>query len=120
MSYTRHFAEGMIEDKTGVLLPKQVTATVTGATLQTIVTAVTGKRLRVISGFASTETANAKVIFSSNATAVTAWIFPEQYKVFKMDPNLVGWFESNTGEAIKATNATGDVFVSLRYVEVTP
>lgn len=119
MTYVRYFAEGMLEDKTGVLLPKQVTATV-NSTGQTIVTAVSGKKLRVISGFISTETANAKVIFLSNATAMTAWLFSEQYKVLTMAPNLLGWFETVSGEAIKATNVTGDVFVSLRYVEVTP
>lgn len=90
-----------------------------------LVSAISGKRIRVIGGN----------VFSNGAYSVLSFISASGGTIKKMiavpantvaTPNVplvpdpYSFFETNTGEGLYATNSAVIVLLSLNYIEVTP
>lgn len=113
-------------DKGGVCEPKTVAVTLTGATNnQTVIAAVTGKKILVLSGNICSLGAAGLCSFKngSGGTAFSRYYIPANTVA---SPNVSmnwlpdGLFQTTSGTGVFADNASGDlVAVSLRYIEIT-
>lgn len=86
----------------------------------TLVAAVTGKKIRVLSLFL-TAAAAAAIRFESatSGTALTGVIALAQATPFVLPYNPLGWFETNAGELLNAEMTTSNaVDGALQYIEV--
>ena len=88
-----------------------------------IVTAVTGKRLRVLGFLFVTGSTATPVTFnskgSSNGTAISAQFQNGANGGASGTPNELGWFETSLGEALTLTSGTGSTTgVHVVYQEI--
>jgi hypothetical protein len=88
-----------------------------------IVTAVAGKKIRVIAlftvggGTATTFTFNSKG--AGAGTAISPLFASGVNTAIVLEPATVGWFETNTGEALTVTTGAGSATgIHVVYVEV--
>lgn len=88
----------------------------------TLVTAVTGKKIRVISyAFSQWNAAANSVTFLSNATQIYPELsLPAANNQETQGLNLAGWFETATGEGLKINTLIAGCDTFVRYIEVTP
>lgn len=123
MTFTRAYATDAIQDKTGVLTVKHAAVVATVGTNRTIVTGVSGKRIRVIGGHLSVAGTAATIQFinTSGGAGITAPInLPANSTPLQLGLNVLGWVETlASGDGLFADVTGATVNVSLRYIEVT-
>lgn len=89
-----------------------------------LVSAVSGKRIKVISLIAQTDNAARGVLKFLSASAGTlifgAFISTNAQDAFRLEPNILGWFETKTGEGLYSTIEVQPVFYSIQYIIYTP
>lgn len=93
---------------------------------KTTISAVAGKRIKVIGAVLQTYGATAGTInFYSATTAGTLLMAVDTEKAVNqppviLQPNINGYFETNTGEALNAQSVTGNQQWTLQYIVYTP
>lgn len=126
MTFATYFCEGILIDKKGVVPVKQESVLILGVVASTtLVAAVTGKKIRIISAIFSNRNAlQMTFAFMSNATLISSNYDPPPLAVGPMilGPNPFGWQETVAGQALNVVTATGgaEVSINIRYIEVTP
>jgi len=113
-------------DQGGICTPKNVAVTLTGATNnQTVIAAVTGKKILVLSGNICSLNAAGLVSFKdgSGGTVFSRYYVPANTVA---TPNVPmnwlpdGLFQTTAATGVFADNTSADqIVVSLRYIEVT-
>ena len=89
-----------------------------------LVAAVTGKKVKVVSLTAQTDNAARgvlKFLSASGGTLLWGGFMPTNAQdPYKLDPNILGWFETKTGEGLYSTIELQPVFYSIQYIVYTP
>ena len=99
------------------------------STDNTIVAAVTGKRIRVISVFLTASTVCTVAFESSTTTPLTGTMnfFAKDGGAIStgtatgslvLPANLLGWFQTDVGELLNLTVSAGTISGSLSYIEI--
>lgn len=125
-TYQQYFCNGIFyeKDSTGQTVPcpiKQVQFGLAIGANQQVIALVSGKRIRVLSGWINSNTAVlAQTFFLSNAVKITANldVAGNTQHVFFYDP--FGHFESTLSQNLAVTVAGAAIEGFLRYVEFTP
>lgn len=124
-NFNMNFVAGQFyESIDGVQRPcevKQVYATFPIAANQAIIALVTGKKIRVISGWISSHTAAlSQSFFLSNGVQITANLDVPANTQREFVPNEFGHFESTVSQNLAITVATAPCQLFLRYIEYQP
>lgn len=92
----------------------------TAAVDTTVVAAVTGKKIRVLSCFLVSDTASTTARFESGTggTAISGLMLLGLSQVLVLPHNEAGWFETAAAALLNLECATGGVDGGLTYVEV--
>lgn len=84
-----------------------------------VVAAVTSKKLRVLAVYCVAGGTATTITLQSNATAKSALFANAANGGFVLPFNPVGWFETASGEALKATTGSGSTTgIGVVYIEV--
>lgn len=122
--YQKYFPSTIFQDKDAPCPVLGISVIQAASTTATIVSAVTGKAIRVISMHAYNDAAGSGLLtLLSNATAIMRIFAPGStlgiHNNFEFNP--AGWCETVAGEPLKLTTPAGANFhVSLRYITFTP
>lgn len=125
MSFTI-WPDKMYEDSTGALVVKTAYVSLTAATNnQLMVTAVSGKKILVLSGHLTSLGAQSDVAFlSASGGAVRKYLTIPANTVatpnVELVYNPVGWVATNSGEGLYMNCGAVAVNADVRYIEVTP
>lgn len=126
MTFQRYYAPDIFTDKNGRLTVKSKWVQFNAPTANgLVVTAVTGKAIRVLSITAHVDTATFTKCYlkdGSGGTYLMSWGFNTTSDTIILPYNLAGWCETTAGTGLYAdiTNIAGaSWYVSLRYIEVT-
>ena len=112
---------GVLTDPDGnTLTVKRTKASIAASTTGgTLVAAVTGKKIRIISLLALCGATTTNVTLLSNTTALTGTLVLPVAGTIPWQYNPAGWLDTTAGEALKATTGTGaTVEFVIDYVEV--
>jgi len=124
-NFNMNFATGLFyESVEGVIKPceiKQVYATYGIGANQAVVALVSGKKIRVISGWICSHTAAlSQGFFLSNGAQITANLDVAANTQYTFPFNPYGHFDSTLSQNLAITVATAACQVFLRYIEFTP
>jgi hypothetical protein len=115
------------EIKGEVCTMKFAAVTLTVAADQTVVAAVTGKRIRVMKWLAQSTNGTADSAYkfkSGTGMDITPYFTALGYTISAPDKVLndddTGWCETNTGDALLATVVTNGCILHVGYIEYTP
>jgi hypothetical protein len=124
--YTQYFMTGIfyeiINGEHSPCVVKDVYAALLAATAnQSIVPAVTGKRIVVLSGTLASDTVASSITFKSASGGTNKHLFylPANPSIIQIPPQPWGAFNTNSGEGLFADTGGAAQRVSLRYIEVT-
>lgn len=126
LSVQQYFVSEIFRDRNGPCEIKNVYLQLTsGGTNQSVISAVTGKRVRVIEGFFRHGGATATVITFKSASAGTSLrgyhLTATATDIHRIPWNPFGEMETITGEGLFVDNSGAVTpIVSLRYIEWTP
>lgn len=113
---------GVIMDEGGVPRPVKHSAPANIAASQTassLIAAVTGKRIRVISVYALAGGTATTLVFNSASTAKSALLSNAANGGEVLPRNIDGWFETAAGEALTVTTGAGAATgIQVNYIEV--
>jgi hypothetical protein len=88
-------------------------------TAQSLVAAVTGKKIRVVSVFAVAGTTATNLTFNSASSAISPLIANAANGGIVLGHNPGGWFETVAGEALTVTTGAGSTTgLMVNYIEV--
>jgi len=108
----------VIMDDATALIPKFAIISASTSGANTIVTAVSGKKIRVLSyNFIANGNVNAK--WQSNTTDISGLKYCTQYSGLVANFNPVGWVETASGEALKLNlSAAIAIGGEITYIEI--
>lgn len=124
--FTRYYATDIFHDKTGALQVKSKWVQFNAPTTNgTVIAAVTGKAIRVLSITAHVDTATFTKCYlkdGSGGSYLISWGFNTTSDTIIFPHEVAGWCETTAGTGLYAdiTNIAGATwYVSVRYIEVT-
>lgn len=89
-----------------------------------LVAGVTGKRIKVISLVIHTDASTrGQIWFHPNTGGPLFMAFrvpTDTEDPFKLDPNMLGWFETGTGEGLYDTVIDHPIYYTIQYIVYTP
>ena len=112
---------GVLADPDGnTLTVKRTHVSVSASTTEgTLIAAVAGKKIRIISMFALCGETTTNVTLLSNTTALTGTLVLPVAGTLPWQYNPAGWLDTTAGQALKVTTGTGaTVEFVIDYVEV--
>jgi hypothetical protein len=120
--FQRYFATDIFTDKGGVCEIKNHCGAGYGVGTTTIINAVAGKKIRVLSMYlSSTYNGNNGVDFKgTGGVFVFSRVIMPLNSSFTLSPNPYGWFDVPAGEGLQIVIGADYVFTNIRYIEVTP
>ena len=120
MNFTQYAPQAIFKnDKDGVIPTKRAAVAYGTGTNQNFISAVTGKRLLIISFFVTSAGGGLNIKNGSGGAAL--WYGPGALNgSLTFDTTEFGYFESSTNTAIVVDVATAGANLSATYIEYTP